>query len=304
MLHTKPRSSKFSYVVFVVLISILLSFTTPGVGVASALGVGTCGKVYGSNSAGGLAVRSSPGLNAPLIKRIADGTIVKITGGPVSKDGHTWWQHDKGGWSSAKYLSDTSCPSTTKVIGIEAGHSSTDPGAYSCDRKYKEADITNNISNLVAGKLRAAGYTVNVYRDNKYALDDKKFDAFVALHVDWCPNGYVSGYKVSRYGGDKGKGLNGSGDASDRLATAVWASYGPATGIPKDTSSGHFTDKFRNYWALRPQSSSYWSVATGTPGIIIEMGWMRDPNLSVLRKSPDSVATGIANGVINFLNGK
>ncbi len=304
MLHIKSHGFKFLNIVFVVLMSFLLAFSSPGVGVASALGVGNCGKVYGANGSGGLAVRSSPGLTATLIKRIPDGTIVKITEGPVSKDGHTWWKHDQGGWSSGKYLSDTSCPTGGKVIGIEAGHSSKDPGAYSCDRKYKEADITNNIANLVAGKLRAAGYTVNIYRDNKSSLDDKKFDAFVALHVDWCPSGYVNGYKVSRYGGGKGTGVNGSGDASDRLANALWNSYGPATGIPKDTSSGHFTTNFRYYWALRPQSSSYWSVANGTPGVIIEMGWMRDPSLSILRNSPDKVATGIANGVLNFLGGK
>lgn len=145
------------------------------------------------------------------------------------------------------------------------------PELISCDRKYKEADITNNISNLVASKLRAAGYTVNVYRDNKYALDDKKFDAFVALHVDWCPNGYVSGYKVSRYGGAKGTGLNGSGDASDRLATAVWAAIDRQQVFPRirraDISpinseiTGHCAHSHLHIGLLRREQ----------PGIIIEM---------------------------------
>ena len=296
------RSTRVFRMMLFALVSLSLLFSSFAVAKpAFALGVGTCGKVVNSNSAGGLAVRSSPSTAATLIKRIPDGTIIKIVDGPISSGGYTWWKHDQGGWSAGSYIVDTPCG---KVIGIEAGHSSTDPGALSCDKKYKEADITFNIANKIAAQLQAKGYTVIIYRDNKSALDDKVFSAFVALHVDWCPSGYVSGYKVSRYGGAKGTGLTGSNDASDRLAKAIWSSYGTATGIPKDTSTGHYTDAFRYYWALRPQSTAYWSVGNGTPGIIIEMGWMRDPDLNILRNSPDKVATGIANGINNFILGK
>ena len=81
--------------------------------VSAQISVGGCAIVTNSNSAGGLAVRPSPG-STTLIKRIPDGTIVTITGGPATANGLTWWQHNQGGWSAesqngVRYLTDTSC---------------------------------------------------------------------------------------------------------------------------------------------------------------------------------------------------
>jgi N-acetylmuramoyl-L-alanine amidase len=264
------------------------------------LAVGQCAKVVKANYYGGLAVRSAPGAYNPLLKRIPDGMLVKIEEGPRYVNGIAWWKHDQGGWSSGTYLAYTTCPasnSTRLIVGIEAGHSSRDPGALSCDRRVKEADITFDIANRVASKLRARGIEVIVFRDNKGDFVGKRFDAFIALHVDWCASESITGYKVARYGGLVGTGLKDNGDASDRLAQALWNAYGPATRIVQDHGAGHYTNKFLNYYALGGSNA----VSSATPAAIIEMGWMSRKDLAVLRYNPDKPAEGIAQALLNFL---
>ena len=73
-----------------------------------AISVGGCAVVVNSGS-GGLAVRATPSTSGTLIKRIPDGTKVKILEGPRSANGYTWWRHDQGGWSAGSYLSDIAC---------------------------------------------------------------------------------------------------------------------------------------------------------------------------------------------------
>lgn len=134
----------------------------------------------------------------------------------------------------------------TKRIGIEAGHGGTDSGALSCDRSVRETDITIAVAHKAAELLRDKGYQVDVFRDGDPAALPKsqmrgyKADAFVALHTDFCPNpstpSVPTGFKVSCYGGAAGSGLNGSGDASDRLVQTLWEEYGQATGLSRDTA--------------------------------------------------------------------
>ncbi len=82
-----------------------------------AIGQGVCARVINSNSSGGLAVRVHPATGSTLIRRIADGTVVRITGGPIVFGGYTWWPHDGGGgrnnsgWSASTWLQEVSCGS-------------------------------------------------------------------------------------------------------------------------------------------------------------------------------------------------
>jgi hypothetical protein len=118
--------------------------------------------------------------------------------------------------------------------------------------------------------------------------------------VDYCPGGNVTGYKVTRYDGTKGTGLKNNGDASDRLTQAIWDTYGAATGIQQDHSSGRYTDNFIHYFGLPGGSNG---VSANTPGSIIELGWMMDPDLSILINRPDDVARGVADGIVRFVAG-
>jgi hypothetical protein len=109
-------STKFSrlFVFRILLVATLLSSiglsAQPAAAAPQAISVNACAMVYNSNSAGGLAVRVNPTTSAAIIKRIGDGTIVKISEGPRSANGYTWWKHDQGGWSAGSYLRDTACP--------------------------------------------------------------------------------------------------------------------------------------------------------------------------------------------------
>ncbi len=90
--------------------------TSPVQAAASAMGVNQCAVVYNTNSSGGLAVRASASTSGSLIKRIGDGTLVKILQGPTYANGYTWWRHDQGGWSAGSYLRDSACQTTKPVI--------------------------------------------------------------------------------------------------------------------------------------------------------------------------------------------
>lgn len=67
---------------------------------AVALEFGEPAKVTNSNSSGGLAVRVTAGSTAKLLKRIPDGTVVKLLEGPVYRNSMNWWKHSEGGWSA------------------------------------------------------------------------------------------------------------------------------------------------------------------------------------------------------------
>ncbi len=46
-------------------------------------------------------VRERPGLTAPELQRVENGTAFVIAGGPVVVDGHAWWRFESGGWAAA-----------------------------------------------------------------------------------------------------------------------------------------------------------------------------------------------------------
>ncbi len=52
-----------------------------------------------------LRVRERPGLKAPEVVCLDDGTTVTISSGPVEIDGYEWWELEGwGGWSAANWL--------------------------------------------------------------------------------------------------------------------------------------------------------------------------------------------------------
>jgi hypothetical protein len=195
-------------------------------------------------------------------------------------------------------ISQPRAQNASKLIAIEAGHTSNSYGAASCDNVYKETDININVANLAADMLRARGYQVVVYRDDKSAFTGQTYAAYIALHVDSCTGTRpASGFKVGRYVGNPLTGLNGSNDVSDRLVQAVWGSYAEATGMKPDPITGHYTLAFRYYFGLGPT----YGVSASTPAAIIEMGWMQNPELDLLLNRPQLAAMGIVNGIVNFL---
>ncbi len=196
---------------------------------------------------------------------------------------------------SGTSIEKLTAPPSALRIGIEAGHY-PNAGAYSCDGQTNEKDINWAVANKAAEILRQRGYTVDV-KPAGSGISGYVADAFVALHADYCA-GTNTGFKVSRYGGTKGTGKTGNDDASDRLVDSLWNAYGAATGLPRDTSVGHFTDNMIYYYALNPSGG----IATSTPGAIIEMGWLSG-DLAFLRSidGQQRMANGIADAMDQFL---
>ena len=183
-------------------------------------------------------------------------------------------------------------------IGIQAGHGHGDPGALSCDKSVHEADITAAVAEKVVNILQSNGAQVDLFTGQDGGMMGYQADAFVALHTDYCPDpenpSSPSGYKVARNGGTAGTGMVGNGDSSDQLVQALWDEYGRTTGIPQDRSPGHFKSGMLGYYALN-------EIDPATPGAIIEMGWLSG-DLGKLVNQQDTLAAGIANGIMRFLS--
>lgn len=186
-------------------------------------------------------------------------------------------------------------PRQGKVIMIEAGHGNGDPGAPSCDNQHWEGDVTIGVANYLAPILIANGHSVSIVR--RFETSDFNGDAFVSLHNDYCPPGFVSGYKVSRYGGQPSTGIVGDGSQSDLLVQHLWSEYGAVTGLPLDTAPGHFTDGMLYYYALNPNHQ--YGIHQSTPGAIIEMGWWSGDEDALLNRQ-EELACGIASGILAF----
>jgi hypothetical protein len=215
---------------------------------------------------------------------------------------------DFGGFTV--YITGTlSIPS--KRIGIQAGHYQQDSGAV-CSDGTREVDINIAVANKTAEILRGWGYTVDVLPAPINNVHNYIADVFVALHTDQCASSY-RGYKISRWKGQAGSGLDGSGDASDRWVKTLWSEYGYATGLNRDVIQGHYAPCMREYYALNPvdggpicegQYNQISGISTNTPGAIIEMGWLSgDYDFITSTDGQLKMAKGIANAVDRFLGG-
>lgn len=105
------------YLVFLLLLFMLVGTVLVKASAPDALSQGVCAKVINSNGSGGLAVRLHPSTSSTLLRRIPDGTVIRITGTSISFGGYTWWPHDgaggrnNSGWSASNGLQETSCGS-------------------------------------------------------------------------------------------------------------------------------------------------------------------------------------------------
>ena len=207
-------------------------------------------------------------------------------------------------------------PAKTFKIGIQAGHWQNDSGA-TCG-STREVDINLAVATKVAEILGRDGHNVDVLPGTALAVHNYSADAFVALHVDQCAPGH-SGFKVARWKGLAGTGLDGSGDASDRLVTEIIDAYKISTGLDKDTEPGVYGPCMLTYYALNPidwgricvghpiADAENWTQMRGisddTPGAIIEMGWLSgDHDFITSEDGQEKMAQGIVNGILNFLS--
>lgn len=94
------------------------------------------------------------------------------------------------------------------IITLTAGHSDADPGA--CREAYREADLMEELRNLVAEQLRLLGHTVRTDGSGAYNLPLREAIALidgsalaVELHTNASDNPQATGVEVVALPADK-----------------------------------------------------------------------------------------------------
>lgn len=157
---------------------------------------------------------------------------------------------------------------------------------------YREVDLNYAIAHLVAARLAARGITVDILPAT--IPPGYRADAFVAIHCDFNNDPGMGGFKLARFR------TSAVAARADDLIGAITATYGPATGLGQD---GHITRAMTGYYAFNADDFAH-AIDPGTPGAIIELGFLTNPgDLALLVERQDTVAQGLADGIIRFLSG-
>jgi N-acetylmuramoyl-L-alanine amidase len=171
-------------------------------------------------------------------------------------------------------------------VGIVAGHWQHGPGAV-CPDGLQEVDINRDVGSRVISLLQQKGYTAELLPEFSEKLAGYEADAFVSIHADSCNVSEVSGFKVARVAS------SAIPEEEDRLVACLVAEYGQATGLPFHKNS--ITFDMTEYHAFR-------EIAPGTPGAIIELGFM-GADRELLTEGSAEVAQAVVQGIVCFLEG-
>lgn len=188
-------------------------------------------------------------------------------------------------------------------VGIQMGHFESEllPDEQSSLRGstggsgggIREVVLNEDIARRVAALLSAKGITVDVLPATvpiAYAAD-----AFVAIHADASSSGGPSGYKLAR------SRFSAIPQTDDDLVNAIFESYGKATGL---SVSDAITRNMTGYYAFNSRRRVH-AVSRITPSAIIEMGYLTNASdRTFLINRKDTVAQGIATGILNFLQNR
>lgn len=182
----------------------------------------------------------------------------------------------------------TAIPSVPKV-GIIAGHRNNDSGAV-CESGLhegsQEVQITTAVTARLQRLLEARGYEVLDLDEFDTRLNGLEADALLSIHVDSCVDWEgTSGYKVARADN------SAIPEIEDEFVTCVSDEYGEATGL--DIHYGSITHNMTQYHAFR-------KVATTTPSIIIELGFLYHDH-DVLTRRQEALTEGLFRGIECFM---
>lgn len=185
-------------------------------------------------------------------------------------------------------------------VGIQAGHWKIEelpeelrrlrssPGAR--HGSFREVDANLDIARRVVEYLLAAGIQVDLFPAT--VPPGYRADAFVSIHADGAYRPGVRGWKMSTPWR--------SSQASRMLLDAMVRTYPLFTGLPEDRYGT--TYNMRGYYAFSPHRFRH-AIDRSTPAIIIETGFVTvAQDREVLFGAPDTVARGIASGVVRYLS--
>jgi N-acetylmuramoyl-L-alanine amidase len=185
-----------------------------------------------------------------------------------------------------------------KRVGIQVGHWQakdlpdelarlrTSSGANAAG--YAEANVNMEIAKRVVKLLQDRGMIVDLLPATIPPSYDA--DAFVSIHADGARAGSSRGFKLATPWR--------TSRASQHLADTLTAEYAKATKLPQD---GAITVNMRGYYAFNYRRHTH-SIAKTTPAVIIETGFLTSAaDRALIVGKPDSVASGIANGIMRYL---
>ena len=171
-------------------------------------------------------------------------------------------------------------------IGIVSGHWGNDSGAV-CANGTTEAEVNLRIATLVQQKLSALGYDTDLLKEFDTRLTNYQAAMLVSIHNDSCDyiNDQATGFKVAAAISARDNNL------SNRLAACLRDRYQRTTGLPLHDS---VTNDMSFYHAFN-------EISTNTSAAIIETGFL-NLDYKFLTEQTDTVATGVENGILCFIN--
>jgi N-acetylmuramoyl-L-alanine amidase len=184
---------------------------------------------------------------------------------------------------------------TLNNIGIVSGHRGihpasgiADPGAV-CPDGLTEAEINEAVATRLVALLQEYGYQVDLLNEFDTRLTDYEALALISIHADTCEyiNEYATGFKVASFA------ETGNPEADNQLVSCLIDRYSNTVGLSFHPS---VTYDMTQYHTFR-------EIAFGTPGAIIETGFM-NLDRELLTEHSDTVALGIAQGILCFLRGE
>lgn len=197
-------------------------------------------------------------------------------------------------------------PNYVRRVGVISGHSGifmngdepvNDPGAVCYGQNGEvlltEQEINFAVSERVVTALRSRGYTVDLMEEFDNRLTDYQASALISIHANDCSEyRNLDGSLVSAFLVSQAQDRPEGGEDS-RLRECVANEYGNMTGLERRFS---LTRDMQDYHIFR-------QIDVRTPGIIIETGFMLGDQ-DLLVNQPDTVAQGIIDGMLCFLEGE
>lgn len=194
----------------------------------------------------------------------------------------------------------TATPSAKIIrVGIQAGHWKNEEIPDELSKLYWSGGATVGsveewaenllIAKKVAALLKAKGVTVDLLPAT--VPENYQADLFIALHLDGNDVTSVSGYKIVSSEFDQ------TGEA-ELASQMISTSYKEATNFIQDPN---ITEDMTEYYAFNYIKYLH-SISEATPGVILEMGYLTNFNdRQFILSEPDTVAAGIASGILQFL---
>lgn len=157
-------------------------------------------------------------------------------------------------------------------------------------RGVAEIDVNKAVANIVKKQLEYYGITVELLPAT--VPPDYKADLFVSIHadssIDIRRRGYKSAYAVPE-----------RNTADKLLKSLIDESFFNASGLPDDHKN--VSSNMTEYYAFNKTKFIH-SIASETPALIVEMGYLSHEEDIIFLKDTKRPATALTEGILKFLD--